>query len=282
MTLFFTAPSLWQNIDFSRAIYDRNQHLLRLTLSHDQKYRLYVPLSQISPNLVKATLLQEDQYFYWHYGVNPFSLFKAAFETYMMKSRRVGASTITMQVARIRFGIHSKTWQGKMLQMIRAVQLEMRYSKDQILEAYLNLAPYGNNVEGAGAASLIYFGKPVKQLTVPEALTLAVIPQNPVQRTPQQKKLKDIRNKLFMRWVKKYPGDIQQKSVIDLPLQMQNMHTIPFLAPHFVNGILENTWTGGQNVITTMDISMQMLLERITRRYLARKKIWEFITCLHY
>ncbi len=270
--LFFTAPTLWQDKGFSRAFYDENQHLLRLTLSPDQKYRLYVPLSQISPKVIEATLLQEDQYFRWHRGVNPFSLLKAGWDTYILKSRRVGASTITMQVARLRFGIQSKTGSGKILQIIRALQLEMHYSKNQILEAYLNLAPYGNNIEGVGAASLIYFGKPVKQLSVPEALTLAVIPQNPVSRTPQQKNLKIIRNKLFSRWVAKYPKDREQQSIIHLPLQMQTIHHLPFLAPHFVNSILRDIPENKQTIVTTLDIHLQTLLETITHHYLIRKK----------
>ncbi len=270
--LFLPAPPLLQHIGFSRAVYDENHHLLRLTLGPDEQYRLYVPLSQISPTLVEATLLQEDQYFRWHWGVNPFSMIKAFWETYITKSRRVGASTITMQLARIRFGIHSKTSLGKVKQIIRALQLEVHYSKNQILEAYLNLAPYGNNIEGAGAASLIYFGKPVQSLAVPEALTLAVIPQNPIQRTPQQKNLKNIRNKLFLRWVKKHPQDIQQKPLIDLPLQMQNMRSLPFLAPHFVNTVLQEVPLKKQMIVSTLDIHLQALSEKIVHRYLSRKK----------
>ena len=91
--------------------------------------------------------------------------------------RHVGASTISMQVARMRYGINSKKLSGKIWQMIRALQLEAHYSKSQLLEAYLNLAPYGNNVEGAGAASLIYFNKysTGTQLYL-KHLTLVVIP----------------------------------------------------------------------------------------------------------
>ncbi len=259
-------------MNFSQAVYDDNEHLLRLTLSTDQQYRLFVPLSQISPKLVEATLLQEDQYFRWHCGINPVSIFKAVWQTYVLKSRRIGASTITMQLARIRFGIQSKEFSGKIWQMIRALQLEMHYSKKQILEAYLNLAPYGNNIEGVGAASLIYFGKPVKELTLPEALTLAVIPQNPTVRTPQQKKLKEIRNKLFARWIKKHPEDVQQKSLINLPLQMKNMRNLPFLAPHFVNSVLNSVANDQQKIVTTLNIHLQTLLERITQKYLLRKK----------
>ena len=272
LLFFLDKPALLEGVSFSRAVYDEQQHLLRLTLSNDDKYRLYTPLADISPQLVSATLLQEDQYFRWHYGVNPVSMFKAVWQTYVLKSRRMGASTITMQVARIRFGINSKTFSGKFAQIYRAVQLELHYSKNQILEAYLNLAPYGNNIEGVGAASLIYFNKPVKNLNLPESLLLSVIPQNPTQRLPQQKKLKDIRNKLFARWIAQHPEDKSKNQTIDLPLQMQNVRSLPFVAPHFVNEVLQETPEDNKQIITTLNIHTQKILERVTHQYVARKK----------
>lgn len=258
-------------MSFSTAVYDEHHHLLRLTLSHDDKYRLFTPLSQISPQLKEATLLQEDQYFYWHYGLNPWAMFKAGWQTYVVKARRVGASTITMQVARIRFGINSKKLSGKIEQIIRALQFEMHYSKDQILEAYLNLAPYGNNIEGVGAASLVYFNKPISKVGLSEALILSIIPQNPSRRIPSNKNLKDIRNKLFTRWLVKHPEDKNQESTINLPLDMQTLHSLPFIAPHFVNAVL-NKSTKQQDIETTLDVHLQAILKRITNRYLARKK----------
>lgn len=268
----FYKPVLLDGINFSRAVYDEEHRLLRLTLSNDEKYRLYTPLNEISPELVSATLLQEDQYFYQHFGVNPVAMLKAAWQTYVLKSRRMGASTITMQVARIRYGINSKTRSGKLWQIYRALQLEMHYSKKQILEAYLNLAPYGNNIEGVGAASLIFFNKPVKQLNLPEALSLSVIPQNPSQRTPQQTKLKEIRNKLFARWITQHPEDKTKAVTIDLPLQMQSIKNLPFLAPHFVNEILQDTPEDQLQIVTTLNLHTQKVLERVTKQYIARKK----------
>ena len=269
---FCPKQPLLGNVSFSQAVYDDHDHLLRLTLSRDEKYRLYVPLSHISPLLIRATLLQEDQYFRRHFGLNPFSIVKAGWQTYVLKTRRVGASTITMQLARIQYGINSKKLSGKIWQIIRASQYEMHYSKDQILEAYLNLAPYGNNIEGVGAASLIYFGKPVKSLSLPEALTLSVIPQNPTRRTPQQKKLLEIRNKLYARWIMQFPQDKNKNAMINLPLQMQTAHALPFIAPHFVNSILRENLASQQEMKTTLDIHLQKIIERTTKIYLARKK----------
>jgi penicillin-binding protein 1C len=268
---FLPKPPLLTGISFSRAVFDKNQKLLRLTLSQDDKYRLFTPLKTIPKQLIEATLLQEDQYFHRHLGVNPFAMTKALWQTYVLKSRRIGASTITMQLARIRYGINSKTLSGKLFQIIRALQLETHYSKNQLLEAYLNLAPYGNNIEGVGAASLIYFGKPVKMLALPEALTLSVIPQNPTQRVPSQKNLKQIRNKLYARWLIKHPEDRNQKALVDLPLQMQRVRGLPFIAPQFVDMVLNNTPAEQQNITTTLDAHLQTILEQVTRHYLSRK-----------
>jgi penicillin-binding protein 1C len=270
---FAPIPPLLNDISFSRAVYANNQQdLLRLTLSRDDKYRLYTPLSNIAPQLIQATLLEEDQYFRWHYGINPLAIIKAGWQTYIVKTRRIGASTITMQLARIRFNLNSKTLTGKFQQLIRALQLEMHYSKNQILEAYLNLSPYGNNIEGVGAASLIYFGKPAAKLSLPEALTLSVIPQHPALRATSQHHLKEVRNKLFKRWLVLHPNDQAQQALMELPLQIQSVRNLPFLAPHFVDAVLQNSSCEQWNIITTLDLRLQQIVEHTTQHYLSQKK----------
>lgn len=262
-------PLLLEGINFSTAVYGDQQQLLRLTLSKDEKYRLYTPLSKISPQFKEAALLQEDQYFYWHFGLNPLAMLKAGWQTYLVKSRRIGASTITMQLARIRYGINSKKFAGKIEQIVRALQLEMHYSKEQLLEAYLNLAPFSANIEGVGAASLIYFAKPIDKISLPEALTLAVIPQNPRQRTPLNKDLKQIRNKLFARWLLQHPEDKNLSASINLPLQMRTRGDLPFIAPHFVNALLmENKG----EINSSLDLRLQSIIKKISTNYLERKK----------
>ncbi|HEX4860983.1 MAG TPA: transglycosylase domain-containing protein, partial [Rhizomicrobium sp.] len=160
----------------SVAVADEKGRLLRLTLASDERYRLWVPLEEMSPDLVDAVLLREDRWYWWHPGFNPYGLARGAFVTYVRGGARQGGSTITMQLARLLWPINTRTPWGKLEQVARAVQLTLFYSKHDILEAYLNAAPYGRNVEGVGAASLVYFGKPVGTLSLPEALTLAVIP----------------------------------------------------------------------------------------------------------
>jgi penicillin-binding protein 1C len=267
---FLPLPPLLADISYSSAVFSNDGHLLRLTLSVDSKYRLQAQAAELPPALIKAVLLEEDQYFYWHMGVNPISMIKAALQTYLLHSRRMGASTITMQVARMRYRIRSKTFSGKLLQLLRALQIEMHYSKQDILTAYFNLAPYGHNIEGISAASLIYFNKPVEKLMLPEMLTLVVIPQNPQQRIPDKFILKSVRDKLFMRWIKLHPADKNKIALINLPLQIRHLHQVPFLAPHFSEQVLAESHQ--HYIISTLDLHLQQLIEQLTRRYLARKK----------
>ena len=178
---YWPRPPLPQSVPLSLAVEDRSGRLLRLTTAADQRYRLWVPLDEMSPALLDAVLLHEDAWFRRHPGFNPVSLARGAWSTYG-GNVRIGGSTITMQLARLHWRLDTRTPRGKFVQLLRAVQLEATYSKDDILEAYLNLAPYGGNIEGVGAASLIYFRKPASQLTLPEALTLAVLPQAPSRR----------------------------------------------------------------------------------------------------
>jgi penicillin-binding protein 1C len=262
---------LLDDLPFSTAIYDEEQQLLKLTLSKDEKYRLFTPLTAISPKLIDTTLNQEDHYFFLHFGVNPISLVKAMTETYLLKSRRVGASTISMQVARLKYGIYSKKPLGKLIQILRALQLERHYTKKQILEAYLNLAPYGGNIEGVGAASLIYFNKQAEAVNLAQALTLSIIPQNPNLRTFKNPKLISIRNAAFTRWINKHPQDSYLQATMNLPLSMRSPQQLPLLVPH-LSGQLSAKFSEQSALITTINLRMQTLVEKITRLYLQRKK----------
>lgn len=269
---FIPKPPLLVGISFSQAVYDKHHQLLRLTLSQDDKYRLFIPFKEIPKEMIAATLLQEDQYFYWHRGINPFATLKAIWQTYALKTRRIGASTITMQLARIRYQLNSKTISGKLLQMLYALRIELHYNKEQILEAYLNLAPYGGNVEGIGAGSLVYFEKPLQQLSLPEMLVLVVIPQNPVQRITNVEKLKESRNKLFMRWVVDHPKDSDKKAFFNLPLQMHKIKDLPYYAPQFVNAVLADISNQQHTVITTLDLRLQKMIEQASKHYMDRKR----------
>ena len=168
-------PPLSQGVPFSTVYYDRHGTLMRLTLANDDRYRLWTPLEKISPLAVQGILLHEDRWFYYNPGFNPVSLLRGFWRSYVAGGKMQGGSTITMQLARMHWHLNTRTPGGKLMQVLRAVQLELSYSKHDILEAYLNYAPYGRNIESIGAASLIYFAKAPQDLTLPEALTLTSI-----------------------------------------------------------------------------------------------------------
>lgn len=264
-------PDLYGHVDYSTAWFDRNGKLLRLDLASDDRYRLKVPLEKVSKAMQQATLLYEDKDFYSHGGVDLLALMRAAWQTYVLGERLIGGSTLTMQVARLRYGHPHNLW-GKIEQILRSIQIERHYSKQQILDAYFNLAPYGRNIEGVGAASLIYFDKPASELSLPEAMALSVVPQNPVRRNPTSKagfrQLAEARARLFERWLETHPDDAARREQLELPLAVRPPEKLPFHAPHFLNGLN----AGEGSIVTTLDLSEQQLLESVVTQYVARHK----------
>jgi len=254
----------------STAIFDRQGRLLRLTLASDHQYRLWTSLEDISPELIEALLLHEDQHFYWHPGFNTASLIRAAVSSYS-GGPRVGGSTITMQLARLMYGLNTRTIGGKLEQMVRAVQLELCYSKRDLLEAHLNLMPYGGNIQGVGAASLIYFDKSAKRLGLSEVLTLVLIPQSPARRAPSLDEPADLRAarlRLFARWVEQHPDAANSADYIATPLRYASLRDLPFAAPHFTNAILQRPRPASiHSVNTTLDLRSQRTLERVITSY---------------
>lgn len=261
-------PSMLDNFTYSTAVYDKNGHLMRLTLSRDDKFRLFVPIQKIPENAKKALILYEDKNFYNHTGVDPFAIMRAAFGM-ISGGRKQGASTITMQLARLIYNIDSRTLPGKLEQVLRAIQLEWHYSKDEILESYFNLAPYGDNIEGLEAAALIYYHTTAEKLSLPEILSLIVVPQNPTKRNPNKKttELTDAKKRLGALWQEAYPLD-PQNDYLDLPLKVHTRAEIPFLAPHFTGEVLK---LKQGSVRSTLDLNLQKRLETITQNYLKRK-----------
>lgn len=256
-------PKLTQGYSYSTAVYDEKGRLLRLSLSMDDKYRLFVAYKDIPPDLISSLKLYEDNYFDYHLGVNPFSMIRAAFD--MIKgSRKQGASTITMQLARIIYNIDSSKISGKIEQILRAIQIEMFYSKQEILEAYFNLAPYGGNIEGVGAASLIYFGERAENLNLPQIVALTVVPQNPNKRNLSSKSGQEEVWKASARlkkiWKQKHAT--RDNSHLDLPLQTDKH--LPFHAPHFVRFITEKN---SGEIFSSLDLDMQKMLEDIVNDY---------------
>ena len=161
--------------DEAKILLDKNGEIINMKLSSDGIWRFH---EQSFPNSLKqCVILFEDRYFYYHFGVNFASIFRAFFHN-LRSDNRIGASTITMQVARM-LEPNERSYKNKIREIFRAFQLELHFSKDEILNLYLNLAPYGGNIEGAKAASFFYFGKELNELSYAQAALLSTIPKNP-------------------------------------------------------------------------------------------------------
>ncbi|PKL85789.1 MAG: penicillin-binding protein 1C [Ignavibacteriae bacterium HGW-Ignavibacteriae-1] len=168
------------DFDYSTVITSREGKILKTYLSNDDKWRLEAELAEINPKMKELIIFKEDKYFYYHPGVNVFSIFRAFKQNIFSGEIQSGASTITMQLARM-LQPKSRTYANKFIEIFRAFQLELHYSKDEILKLYLNKLPYGGNIEGVRAASLLFFDAEPQVLSLSQSLILSIIPNNPNQ-----------------------------------------------------------------------------------------------------
>lgn len=171
----------------SVAVTDRNGALLRPFTTGDGRWRLPVSRADVDPRFIEMLVAYEDRSFATHNGIAWSSMMRAAGQFLAAGGRIVsGGSTLTMQVARLIEGQPTRSGWSKLRQMVHADRLEAELSKDQILDLYLTLAPYGGNIEGIRAASLAYFGKEPTRLTTAEAALLVALPQSPEARRPDR------------------------------------------------------------------------------------------------
>jgi penicillin-binding protein 1C len=220
-------------VRYATQITDQKGRVIHAFLSKEDKWRLYSTVDEITPLLRKTLIYKEDQYFYYHPGVNPLAVVRAAFRNIFSGRRTSGASTITMQVVRL-MKPRPRTYLNKLIEVWHAVQLEMHYSKAEILQFYVNLVPYGGNIEGIKAASLLYFGKAPQLLSLAEITALTIVPNRPSGLRPGTRNdaLRDARN----IWLKRFEEDgLFDASVIrdalEEPLNVRRLQT-PRLAPH--------------------------------------------------
>lgn len=165
---------------------DRNGDLLRAYTVADGRWRLRVSNSAVDPDFIKMLVRFEDKRFWRHHGVDYYAVARAIGQAIWHGEVVSGGSTLTMQVARLLEDGGTGSWAGKLRQVRVALALERRLSKDEILNLYLNRAPYGGNIEGIRAATLAYFGKPPHRLTPAEIALLVALPQSPETRRPDR------------------------------------------------------------------------------------------------
>ncbi|MGA6507934.1 penicillin-binding protein 1C, partial [Klebsiella sp. K769] len=232
-------------------------------------WRYPVTLADVSPRYLQALIQYEDRWFWRHPGVNPFAVLRAAWQD--LTSGRVisGGSTLTMQVARL-LDPHPRTFGGKLRQLWRALQLEWHLSKSDILTLYLNRAPFGGTLQGIGAASWAYLGKPPARLSYGEAALLAVLPQAPSRLRPDRwpQRAQAARDKVLTRmvsqgvWPEQAVKEAMEEPVWLFPRQM------PQLAPLFSRRALATS--RDEKVVTTLDAGLQRQLEDLALNWKSR------------
>lgn len=253
-------------IAYSVVIRDNKAEVINAYLTPDEKWRMKTELAEISPLLRKTILAKEDKYFYQHPGVNPFAVVRAAIKNILHLKRTSGASTITMQVARA-MEPRSRTWAAKLLQVFRAFQLEWKYSKDEILQLYLNLVPYGSNIEGVKAASLLYFNKEPNHLSLAEITALSIIPNRPSSLVIGKANELIVRER--NRWLQKFAADgvFSKEEIADAEAEPLTAfrRTVPHYLPHLSYKLKKSSTD--LSIPTSIVLNTQLKIEKLTEDY---------------
>ena len=229
----------------------------------------------VSPLLHQAMLTAEDRWFYYHWGINPVSIVTALYDN--IKSGEVvrGGSTITMQLARL-MEPKARNIPNKLIEMFRALQLELTYSKSEILNFYFNMLPYGGNIVGTGAASRLYFNKPQHAISLGEAALLAAIPNAPERLRPDRfpENAKHARKKILNRLLAcRQISEEEWREALREPIRTKR-HALPFNAPHLSRLLVKgNRWNietaANGRIYTTIDAKVQKTASRILNEYLS-------------
>jgi penicillin-binding protein 1C len=222
------------DISYSTMVYAGDQKtVIHTFLSEDDKWRFYITPEEV-PSLLKQLLVfKEDQYFFQHPGINPMAIMRALYFNIIQQRRTSGASTISMQVVRLLHPL-PRTLGSKIKESFRALQLELSYSKKEILNLYCHMLPYGGNIEGLEAATRIYFGKEAMALSVSEQVLLCIIPNKPTslrlrEGNDQLKQHRDIWIKRF--WANHIIKEEEALTSLNEPLMIKR-HPLPRIAPH--------------------------------------------------
>jgi penicillin-binding protein 1C len=251
--------------EVSTAIVDRNGKLLRAYAMADGRWRLPVEArAGIDPGYLKLLLANEDRRFRKHSGVDPLALGRAALQLLTRGHIVSGGSTITMQLARLMEPRRERSVYAKVRQMVRALEIERQLNKDQILDLYLAMAPFGGNLEGVRAASIAYFGKEPKRLTLAESALLVALPQSPetrrLDRYPDAARA--ARDRVLDRMVEDdriSREDAAAAKAVPVPRSRKPM---PVLAPHSADQAMA-TVKNAPVIALTLDSGLQKVLEAL-------------------
>lgn len=251
----------------SQLVLDRNGKLLRAFTTPDDLWRLPLAVNEVDPRYLQLLFAYEDKRFYEHDGVDPLAIGRAIWQHLRYWRAISGGSTLTMQTARLLDNRPTRSYVAKIGQMLRAWQLESRMTKRDVLELYMRLAPFGSNIEGVRAASLAYFGKEPKHLSIAEAALLVALPQSPERRRPDRfpQAALEARNRVIDRALK---AGVISKAEADFARSRKlaaRRHPFPALAAHLSERMAADLQ---QDVIRlTVDARLQATAEMLAKRH---------------
>jgi penicillin-binding protein 1C len=262
-------PPLGKDLTFSARVLDRQGRLLRAYATSEGRWRLPANVADVDPKFFDLLFAYEDKRFRAHHGVDPLALLRAAGQLATSGHVRSGGSTLTMQVARLLEPRNNRNLSAKLRQIVRAIEIERVLSKNQVLALYLELAPYGGNIEGIRAASLAYFGKEPRRLTLGEAALLVALPQSPELRRPDHfaAAARIARNRVLDRYAatSRVPADeIALAKAEPVPTSRRAM---PMLAPHAADRATAEV-PAANEIRLTIDADLQKNLEELARERL--------------
>ncbi|HTY38511.1 MAG TPA: penicillin-binding protein 1C [Bacteroidota bacterium] len=248
---------------YSLVVQDRHGAFLSTFRADDGIWRLQTRSGEIPRRLKEVLIRKEDRFFYYHPGINPLSVCRAIVQNIRAGRRISGASTLTMQVARM-LERKDRTYANKLVEMFRALQLEWKYSKDQILDLYLSLIPVGGNLEGLESASLFYYQTPLERLNIAQLFDLILIPNDPNHLRPDKnaRALYALRTQQALPWVKRNFFSRQDSIVIWQTSSEAKRKPLLMTAPHFCLRIKEGN-PRRPVVRTSLDRSKQLIVEKL-------------------
>lgn len=261
----FCLPRQLFHVPYSTVVTDRNGELLGARIASDGQWRF--PPRNTTPEKIKQCLITfEDRHFYHHWGVNPVSTGRAAYQN--LKNKRIvsGGSTLTIQTIRLARN-KSRTFGEKFIEMILATRLEFRASKEKILSMYVSHAPFGGNVVGLDAAAWRYFGHSAEELSWAEAAMLAVLPNAPamIHLSKSRQSLLNKRNRLLKQlYGRKIIDSSTYELAISEPLP-DEPHPLPQIAPHLVSRFYQER--NGKYSVSTIDRGIQTQIENAAERW---------------
>jgi penicillin-binding protein 1C len=258
---------------YSLQVEDRNGHLLQAFLADDGIWRMRTTSQEIPTRLREILIQKEDRFFHYHPGVNPFSVVRAMAQNLLAGRRVSGASTLTMQVARM-LERKDRTYANKLVEMFRALQLEWRYTKDEILNLYLSIVPLGGNIEGLKSASLLYYQTPIERLNIAQLFDLILIPNDPNGLRPDRngKALYRARLAAAMPWIQGH-FFTREDSIVILQTDAESKRKqLPAIAPHFCLRIKEQ-FPEEPTVRSSLDIRIQQMAEQLLQNHLQPWKL---------